>query len=534
MTILIGETILSIRNISKSYGQNHALSDVSLDVKKGEVHALVGENGSGKTTLMNILFGNPVISSTGGYTGEIIYCGEQLLLSDPEEALKIGIGMVHQELTLLPRMSVVENIKLNRETVKHIRLGRLGPLDWQSMRSDAQRAFSRLSVDIDDAAITGTLPIGHLQLVEIAREIDKTSLKILIFDEPTAVLTEDEAAQLTATIRWFAAQGTAVIYISHRLHEVIEVADTITVLRDGTMVASVPASEAHVDELARLMVGYDIDVACTQTAVRTATDKPIVSFRDFKVDMPGEQIHGVDLDIFEGEILGLAGLAGHGKLGLINGLMGFYPASGEVYLHGQRIPIGNARSTMLLGLSFVPENRREIGLILDESIAINICYPQIQVFRKHLRAKYLPGGGLIDYRALRAYSADVCDEYDIRCQSVMQPVKHLSGGNQQKVCVARAIEMKPEVLFIAEPTRGIDIGAKEIIFQILKQRAGQGMTVVIASSELRELRRVCDRIAVFHEGRIIAVLPHTASLEQLGLAISGELQPCAEGAHVHV
>ncbi len=514
--------ILEMRHITKEYGQNAVLKDVSLNVRPGEIHALLGENGAGKSTLMNVLFGMPVIHSTGGFKGQVLIDGEEVQLSSPMEAMEKGIGMVHQEFMLIPGFSVTDNIKLNREITKktilsHIFGKDLEFLNREAMARDARKALDSVGMGIDEYALVKGLPVGHMQFIEIAREIDKVGVKLLVFDEPTAVLTESEARQLLKVMQDIAARGIAIIFITHRLDEVMAAADTITILRDGQLVKTVSKADTNANELAALMIGRG-DESVIQVVKRAEAVRGDVAMtiRDLWVDMPGEVDRGINLDIIEGEIFGIGGLAGQGKIGVPNGIMGLYESFGEVTLFGKRLKLNDPMSALKNGMAFVSEDRRGVGLLLDESIEDNIVFSAMQIHREYLKA-----GQKLSSR-IRAYAQKMIADLDIRCTSPAQLVGTLSGGNQQKVCVARALALHPRFLFIAEPTRGIDIGAKQLVLETLvKLNREQHMTIVMVSSELNELRSICDRIAIVAEGKVVDILRPEDSDTAFGLAMSG-------------
>ena len=513
-----------MNHITKKYGQNCVLNDVTLKIKPGEIHALLGENGAGKSTLMNILFGMPVIHSTGGFSGEVLVDGKKASILSPMDAMKQGIGMVHQEFMLIPGFNVTENIKLNREISKKWGLSRvfgheMEYLDKKTMSGDARRALTNVGLSIDEGTPVGGLPIGHMQFIEIAREIDKTGMKLLVFDEPTAVLTESEAAQLITVMKSIASQGIAIIFITHRLEEVMNASDSITVLRDGKLVATRATKDTSVQEMAALMIGRgDESIIQIQKKKHKPTKKVAMSIRDLQVAMPGENVKGIDLDVFEGEILGIGGLAGQGKVGLPNGIMGLYPAAGDVSLFGEKVELNNPRKALSSGMAMVSEDRRGVGLLLDQSIEDNIAFSAMQVKKKFLQ-KALP---LKNAAQIRSYANQIIKELDIRCTSAAQTAGTLSGGNQQKVCVARALALSPRFLFVSEPTRGIDIGAKQLVLETLaKLNRENGLTIVVVSSELQELRSICDRIAIVSEGKIAAILRPDSSDVSFGLAMSG-------------
>ncbi len=516
--------VLEMNGITKEYGSNAVLKDVTLRIRPGEIHALLGENGAGKSTLMNVLFGMPVIHSTGGFQGEVLLDGQAVRILSPMDAMEKGIGMVHQEFMLIPGFSITDNIKLNREITRPWPVSRvLGKdlefLDRPAMSSDARKALNSVGMSIEEFALVSGLPVGHMQFIEIAREIDKTGMKLLVFDEPTAVLTESEAAQLLAVMKDIAARGIAIIFITHRLDEVMDAADTITILRDGRLVQTLSKSETTAERLAALMIGRGEDsIIQVEKRRDPVPDKIAMRIRNLWVDMPGEVCRGIDLDVREGEILGIGGLAGQGKIGIPNGVMGLYEAAGSVELFGENLPLNNTNGALKAGLAFVSEDRRGVGLLLDQSIEDNIVFSAMQV-----HGEYLVGPlHLKNTRKIRARAEEMIQQLDIRCTSAAQATGTLSGGNQQKVCVARALTLNPKFLFVSEPTRGIDIGAKMLVLETLVRLGReQHMTIVMVSSELQELRSICDRIAIIAEGKVAAILKPEDSDTAFGMAMSG-------------
>lgn len=535
---MAAEYILEMKNITKKYGENTVLSNVSLKIRPGEIHALLGENGAGKSTLMNVLFGMPVIHATGGFAGEVLINGEQTTITSPHDAMMKGIGMVHQEFMLLPGFTITENIKLNREITKRNMASRvfggdLETLDMDSMSNDARTALDSVGMSIDEYTLVNGLPVGYMQFVEIAREIDKEGVKLLVFDEPTAVLTESEAAQLLNVMKSIAAKGIAIIFITHRLDEVIEAADSITILRDGQFVTSCPTSETNAVRLAELMIGRqggDAEFSLVTAEPREfAKNTPVaLKVKNLKVAMPGEVVKDVSFEVREGEIFGIGGLAGQGKIGVPNGIMGVYGASGEVELYGKQMKLNDARFALANGMAMVSEDRRGVGLLLEESIEDNIVFNAMQINGDYL--KKLLFASQKDTKAIREHAENMIKELDIRCFGPTQHTGTLSGGNQQKVCIARALTMNPKLLFVSEPTRGIDIGAKKLVLETLvKLNREQGMTIVMISSELMELRSICDNIAIVSEGKVVDVLPVNSSDADFGLAMSG-IKPERGGA----
>lgn len=520
----MAKTVLEMNNISKDYFGNKVLKDINLNIKEGHIHALLGENGAGKSTLMNILFGMEVIHSTGGYNGEVIFNGEKINIKSPKEAMEYGIGMVHQEFMLIPEFTLTENIKLNREITKNNPISfmskSLKTLDYKKMNKDARLALNTVGLNLSEKTKVAGLPVGYMQFIEIAREIDKTNIKLLVFDEPTAVLTESEASSLMETMKEIADRGIAIIFITHRLDEVMEVADEITILRDGELVGVREKGKTNIIELAELMVGRKVESVNKYESQDIKEEKTALSIKNFFVDMPGEKVKGIDLDIKEGEILGVAGLAGQGKIGIANGVMGLFGATGEVYMGDEKLELNNPISSLKNGIAFVSEDRRGVGLLLDESIENNIVATAMSV-----KGKYFKGISpflIRDGKSIRKIANSMIKNLDIRCIGPTQYTRRLSGGNQQKVCIARALALEPKILFVSEPTRGIDIGAKKIVLELLyKLSKEKGITVIITSSELAELRAVCDRIAVIAEGKISGILKPDDNDAKYGILMSG-------------
>ena len=518
-----------MRNIQKDFFGNQVLTDINLTLREGEVLGLVGENGAGKSTLMKILFGMDVIRETGGYGGEVLIHGEKVSFSTPFDALKAGIGMVHQEFSLIPGFTATENILLNREpkksnVVSEIFGDRLNTLDYKQMNERSAEAIKKMGVHIDQHMVISDMPVGHKQFTEIARELSKDNLKLLILDEPTAVLTEKEAAALLDSIRSMAARGISVIFITHRLQEILSVCDKVVIMRDGVVVKDTPASETDVSEITRCMVGRSVDLSSAKREIVDHSGaKTILSIRNLWVDMPGETVRNVTLDVKEGEILGIGGLAGQGKLGIPNGVMGLYEAGGTVEFDGKQIPLNSPRKCLDASLAFVSEDRRGVGLLLDETLEWNVAFPAMQIQNKFL--KKIGPVTWRDEKAIHDITQKYINELMIKCTSSLQKARELSGGNQQKICLAKAFALEPRFLFVSEPTRGIDVGAKALVLDALKRfNRENGVTVVMISSELEELRQTCDRIAIVSGGRIAGILPATDSSEAFGALMVSQVK----------
>lgn len=523
-----GVPLLEMRNISKDFFENQVLTDVSFSLQPGEILGLVGENGAGKTTLMNILFGMDVIHRTGGYGGEVLFDGKPVRYQSAFDALADGIGMVHQEFSLLPDFSAAENILLNREPKTHNFISeifgdRMDTLDRNILRTKAGAAIGKLGVDIDLEMMVSQMPVGHKQFTEIARELSKDSIRLLVLDEPTAVLTEREADILLSAIKKLSDEGISIIFISHRLQEIIDVCDTVVVMRDGRIIRNVPSEGLTIPEIARWMVGREIGARSKRRGFDSEAHPVILSIKDLWVDMPGETVRDVSLDVHQGEILGVGGLAGQGKLGIPNGAMGLFPAGGTVEFEGKPIDLNEPRNFLDAGMAFVSEDRRGVGLLLDEPLDWNISFTAMQVQGKYLK-KYL--GGMFSWRnekEIQQVARKYIDALDIKCTGVKQRAKELSGGNQQKVCLAKAFAVEPKLLFVSEPTRGIDIGAKSLVLQALREYNEQsGVTIVMVSSELEELRAVCDRIAIVTDGKLAGILPSDTDSVDFGLLMVGK------------
>lgn len=527
-----GEPLLRVEQVGKAYFGNRVLKNISFSLEKGHILGLVGENGAGKSTLMNIIFGMEVIAETGGYEGKFFINGKEAHFHTPNDALEAGIGMVHQEFSLIPGFTVTENIVLNRESLIYNPLVeafgyRLKTLDRADMQKRAEVAIKKLNFALDGNTLISELPVGHKEFTEIAREIAKTNTQLLVFDEPTAVLTENEAEILLDSMRHLAEQGIAIIFISHRLREVMEVCSDIVVLRDGEVVLKTTPDKTSVREIASSMVGRAMSGSVAAAEPRK-TGREILKVRHLWVDMPGETVRDVNLDVKEGEIFGIGGLAGQGKLGISNGIMGLYASGGTVEFDGKNVPLNNPEAPLSMGISSVSEDRRGVGLLLDESIAWNIVFTSLQNQKRYLKPIIGCMVKVRDEKAINECADRYIRELEIKCVSSKQKVRELSGGNQQKICLAKAFETHPRLLFVSEPTRGIDVGAKKVVLDTLKRYNRElGMTIVMISSELEELRSICDRIAIIDKGAVVGIKPATVSSEEFGYLMLGTNEEAA-------
>ena len=472
----------------RRFGGVHALRAAELEVAPAEVHALVGENGSGKSTLLRILSGQLRPDA-----GALSLDGQEVAFANPSEALRRGIATVTQETTLAPELSVAENIFLGR-------LARRGGLvDWRRTRRRALAALDRLGLRIDPATPVKSLRPDQQQLVEIARALS-TEARLVILDEPTSSLTDDEVESLFAIVRRLREQGVATIFVSHRLNEIFALADRVTVLRDGRTVGSGGIGELDRPRLIQLMVGRALENVAAAGAP-PEVDRPVLRVRGLTL---AGAFADVDLDVGAGEIVGLAGLVGAGRSELLESLFGLRPASGSVEVAGVPVRRRSPRRAVRDGLAFVPADRKRQGLVLQMSVRENLT---MAATARALRLR-VPSAS----RELAAVGKAV-RELDIRAHSAHLPVSTLSGGNQQKVVLGKWLATEPSVLMLDEPTRGVDIGAKGEIYRLLLDAAGRGLGVLVSSSEIPELLVLCDRILVLFRGRIVASLSREEATE---------------------
>ncbi len=517
--------MLMIRSLTKRFGAFTALNGVDFAVRPGEIHGLVGANGSGKSTLLNILYGNSVIAATGGYTGEILLDGGPVHVHTPKEAIAQGIGMIHQEFALLPGLSVAENIVMGREPLGRLTrsLGDLAWIDRPRTEARAGQALHALGIDLDPGLRVTDLSVAMQQFVEIAREVDRRDLRLLLLDEPTAALNAQDIERLLGVLQDLAARGTAIVYVSHRLEEVMRLCHAITVLRDGEVFGRYDKLAFDLETIAEDLIGSTLVKAAKPATVKSS--ESVITLEDFSVEMPGEHRGSINLEIRKGEILGLAGLSGQGRPAPGYGIMGMYPSQGRVRIKGEPVGTLDPAAMIARGVFLLPEDRRFHGLLLDHSVTDNIVFTAQQRRSSFLHAFPIAPLRLAHRHAARRYALECVQRFNISCRSVAQKVRELSGGNQQKVCLARALALAPEVLFVSEPTRGVDIAAKELILDLLMEtNRARGTTIILASSELEELQRICDRIAVIYEGSVVEILAPEADERAFALAFAGERQ----------
>lgn len=479
--------MLTATNITKSFHSNKVLKKVTFDVRAGEVHALIGENGAGKSTLVNILSGNLTRDE-----GEIVFDGEVVNFNHPLEAMRAGISVVHQELSLVPNATVAENIFLRREKRNAIGLN-----DWPAMYSAAYDIFERMGVDIDPTVLAGSLSVGMQQLVEVAKAI-ALDAKLIFMDEPTSSLSEKEILELFAVVRDLRAQGLGVVFISHKLSELFEISDRITVLRDGEYVGTRDINNATVDEIISMMVGRSLSALYPPKS--TGIGDIVFSCRNLS---RFGAVRDVGFDLHKGEILGIAGLIGSGRTEAMRALIGADARlSGEFTLDGKPVVLRTPADALAAGVVYVSEDRKGHGLFLDYDMTDNIS---ASVLDDHARA------GMINRGQMRKRAAHYIADMDIRPARPNTRTVDLSGGNQQKVLLSKALATSPRVLIVDEPTRGVDVGAKALIHKRLRDLAESGVGVIVVSSELPEVLGMADRLLVFREGTVAAVLDNTNS-----------------------
>lgn len=514
---------LEIKGLSKKFNQTQALENVNFSLEEGEIHGLIGANGSGKSTLMNILFGSRHIRETGGYSGDIYIDGKKKLINSQEESRKNGIGMVHQELSLLSELSIRDNIKINREnTIKSTdSLRSFSLVDNKKNLSDSKEALSKIGLNLDPLIKVRSLSTNIKQFIEIAREIDKDKLKILMLDEPTSSLNLEETKILLDHLKVISSLGTSIIFTSHRLEEIVEVCDKVTVLRDGRVINTYKRQEFDIKQLALDMIGKEVIQASSKS--RDISSENIMSFKDVELTVRSEKFRDISLDIRRGEILGITGLAGHGQEIFGYGIMGLYNMKGDVEYEGKKLRQFNSRTALRNNIYLLPDERKEMGLLMNKSIWENTIFETYDKRRDFLKYPRLNLLSTLNHENINKYVEKIVQTLNIKLNSIEQAVGELSGGNQQKVCVARAITIDPKLLFVGDPTRGIDIYSKEIILKLLLDLNKKNNTsVVISSGEISELTRICDRIAIMYENKVFKIFEGNYDSDEFRLAISGK------------
>jgi inositol transport system ATP-binding protein len=470
--------ILLMENISKSFPGVKALSEVNLTVRKGTIHALMGENGAGKSTLMKILDGIYTPDS-----GQITFQGGPVTIETTHRALRLGISMIHQELSPIPYMTVAENIFLGREP-----LGRFGLIDKRKLNADTKTLLTRLDIDIDPTTLMKDLSVANTQMVEIAKAISYDST-LIIMDEPTSAITEREVTHLFSMIRSLKAKGVTIIYITHKMDEVFQIADDISVLRDGRHVATVPATQTNKVRLITMMVGRELTEMFPKEVAPIG--EVVLSVRHLT---RAGLVEDVSFDLRRGEILGIAGLMGAGRTTVIESIFGIHKIdSGEIIIKGKKAPLNSPADAIRNGLALLTEDRKLTGIMGVLPVRDNMMIASLPNYEKR---------GFLDRRLIESTYKQEKGRLDIKSPSMHQLIKLLSGGNQQKVLVSRWLLTSPDILILDEPTRGIDVGAKAEIHRLMSKLAQEGKAIIMISSELPEILGMSDRILVMHEGRV--------------------------------
>lgn len=474
------DIILHMQEISKAFPGVQALDRVDLSVARGTVHALVGENGAGKSTLMKVL--------TGVYhadSGQITFRGQPVAIPSPRAAQALGIAIIHQELALLPAMTVGENIFLGREPTS-----RFGTVDRTTLYAQTQELLERLGIDLDPYTLTGNLSVAQQQMVEIAKALSLNA-DLLVMDEPTSTLTERETSVLFDLIGELKQQDVTIIYISHRMEEIFAITDAVTVMRDGQHIATRDTETLTMEDIVQLMVGRPLHDSYPPSS--SGRQQVVLEVRNLH---QGSRLRNINIQLYAGEILGLSGLVGSGRTDLARAIFGIDAVDGgEIILEGQPVHIRSPHDAITLGLGFVPEDRKQQALFLQMSVARNVTIARLDE---------LAPAGFISFRRSRREVDEFIEELDIRTPSTGQLVRNLSGGNQQKVVIARWLARQPKVLILDEPTRGIDVGAKAEVHSLMRELAEQGIAILMISSDLPEILGISDRILVMREGMIVA------------------------------
>lgn len=496
--------VIEMLGIRKEFSGFVANDNITLQLKQGEIHALLGENGAGKSTLMNVLFG--LYEPDGG---EIRVRGEKKMINNPNVANDLGIGMVHQHFMLVDKFTVAENIMLGKEPTK------LGIIERKKAIKEISEISERYGLRVDPNAVVRDISIGMQQRVEILKTLYRGA-DILIFDEPTAVLTPQEIKELIQIMRTLIKEGKSIILITHKLKEIMDVCDRVTVIRRGKGMGTVDVSETSPQDLANRMVGREV---VFKTEKKPATPgEDVLEIKDLvvKESRGVEIVRGLNLSVRAGEIVGIAGVDGNGQSELLAAISGLTKvASGSIKLNNKSIENKKPRKITEAGLGHIPEDRHKHGLVLEMSIGENIA---LQTYYK----KPISNHGFINHRSMYDFARKLIEEYDVRTSSEYVPAKSLSGGNQQKAIIAREVSRDPDFLIAAQPTRGLDVGAIEFIHRRLIEQRDKGKAVLLMSFELEEIMNVSDRIAVIYEGKIVAIVkPEETTEQELGLLMAG-------------
>lgn len=503
--------MLQLRNITKRFAKVLANDNVNIVVKPGTIHAIVGENGAGKSTAMRIAYGFYRADS-----GEILVDGKVQNIQTPHDAIALGIGMVHQHFMLVETMTVAENIVLGAEP------GNAAVLDLATASAQIQKLSEEFKLAVNPNAVVENLSVGQQQRVELLKALYRHA-KLLILDEPTAVLTPQEVEEFFAILRRMREQGKTVVIITHKLSEVLAISDEVTVMRDGKVVGGVQTKDTNVAELARLMVGREVLLRVDKPDADIGTTQLMVKNLSVKHTDGTKRLENVSFEVHKGEILGIAGVEGNGQTELIEALAGLVDASqlsGEMQLEGRDITRLDARDRREIGIAHIPEDRHRRGLLLDFSLSEN------SILGVHYREPVVSNTGVfLNDRAIRKRADRIIQDFDVRPPNPDLPARALSGGNQQKLIIGREFDLQPKLLLVSQPTRGVDIGAIEFIHRKLVALRDAGCAVLLISAELEEVTALSDRLLIIHEGRIVGdVDPKVATIEEIGLLMTGSVK----------
>lgn len=503
------QKLLAAENIVKDFPGTRALKKVSIDLRKGEVHAVAGENGAGKSTLMNILSGGMKQTE-----GDIFIRGKRVSFSNPKEAQNAGVGLVHQELALFPELTVAENIFVERLPVKK------GIIDRETLNRQAKEVLQQFHANIDPTQLVEELSVSQQQIVEIAKVVS-AECEIIIFDEPTSSLNEEEAAQLFRIIENLKKKGAGIFYISHKLSEIFDLCDRITILRDGAYIVTHKIGETTQETVVHEMVGRDLGSFYPDKSAKIK-DEALLMVKGLSRKFAFQDI---SFSLKKGEILGLCGLVGSGRTEIARGICGIdRPDSGTVLIDGKEIRIRNYADAIQNGLCYLTESRKEDGLFLEMDIVDNVCALQIDRYSK---------GGILQKKEMEHVTDKFQKGLNIKYSDKKQTVNSLSGGNQQKIMIAKLLALNPKIIILDEPTRGIDVGSKSEIHRVLRDLSNNGIGIIVISSEMPEMIGVCDRIAIIREGRLIAQLEGDDITQELIIAaISNGTEDMKEKAYV--
>lgn len=498
--------MLELKNITKTFGDVVANDNVSMEIRKGTIHAIVGENGAGKSTIMRIAYG-----FYGADSGEILFDGKKVEINNPHDAIALGIGMVHQHFMLVDTMTVAENVILGAET------GSVANLDLEQANSDILKLSNELRLGLKPDALIEDLSVGQQQKVELLKALYRDA-DLLILDEPTAVLTPQEIDDFFNILRRMKANGKTIVIITHKLDEVLAISDEVTVMRDGKSVGFVQTAETSREDLAKMIVGREVLLRVEKTNADPTTE--VLAVKNLSVrGKHGTAVNGVSFNVRKGEIVGIAGVEGNGQTEVIEAIAGLIESqnlSGTIYFEGQNINKLSTRKRKEIGIGHIPEDRHKRGLLLNSDLSEN------SILGVHYRPPATTSVGILNSSGIRKRTMEIINDFDVRPPNPNLAAKSLSGGNQQKLIIGREFELNPKLLLVSQPTRGVDIGAIEFIHRKLIELRDSGTAVLLVSAELEEVTALADRLLVLQAGEIVGeVDPKETSVEEIGLMMTG-------------